>query len=92
MWCPLLPSVTEEKAHVGKKSVDKFSRRTRTTQPPSLPCKEATLSTKELFGTMNTPKTTCTHPPAFSIQTGSVLLSTSAELRTQDIAFTSTAF
>ena len=43
VWCPLLPSVTEEKARVGKKSVDKFSRRTRTAQPPSLPRKEATL-------------------------------------------------
>ena len=91
MWCPLLPSVTEEKARVGKKSVDKFSRRTRTAQPPSLPRKEATLSTMELFGTMNTPRTTCTHPPPFSIQTASVLLSTSAELRTHDIAFTSIA-
>ena len=44
MWRPLLPSVTGEKALVGKKSVEKFSG--RTTQPPSLPRKEATLSTK----------------------------------------------
>ena len=87
MWRPLLPSATEKKACVGKKRVDKFSRRTRTAQPPSLPRKEATLWDNEH------PQNDLHAPPTFFHPNSiSALLSTSAELRTHDTAFTSTAF